>query len=103
MPHNLDVNDAARLFELSRIPLGQQHRNCSSDSKEGSCVDADAGSCYSGDKGAFGSANLHKYLIGLFPFEVRGCALSFVALSIAMVEEATSMWVTPEHSRVLSY
>ena len=38
-------------------------------------------------------ANLHKYKM----------KLSLVSLSISMVEENTSMWITPQHLLVLSY
>ena len=37
-------------------------------------------------------ANLHKYKM----------KLSLVSLSISMVEENTSMWITPQHFLVLS-
>ena len=33
----------------------------------------------------------------------RGCAVNLVPLSISMVEETTSMWITPQHPRVFSY
>ena len=48
-------------------------------------------------------ANLRKYMMRLFPSGVRGCATNLVSLSISMVWETTSMWVTPQHLRVVSY
>ena len=36
-------------------------------------------------------------------FGVRGCAMNLVSLSVSLVEETTSTWVTPQHPLVLSY
>ena len=48
-------------------------------------------------------ANLHRCMMRLFPFGVRGCAMNLVSLSIFMVKETTSMWITPQHPRVFSH